>query len=823
MALAPSSYGQGDRLASAIRPVLETLERRTLLSVSLADGVVTIEGTPQDDHVVVRPGGKDRVKVLFNDERHVFDAGQVKQITFDGGDGDDTFKVLNIGGSVEAKIVAYGGAGDDVLGGGSRNDRILGGDGDDLLAGYAGKDSLDGGDGNDTLLTGDGDDRAFGGIGDDQIVQGGGKDYLRPGAGDDEVSEIQPSFPIITYTLDPAGYTPRMQRYAYGLGALDDRRYTNRGQGQAIAIVGAFDLPRIRQDMKAFARDMDLPGLNRKQLRVLNMAPKKRRLVDEDWNGEAMLDVQWAHAIAPKARIYMVQAATNAPADMFAAVEKAKRVLNNGFGGGVISMSWGNYIDAELRRIYESTFRGPDSRFISYIASSGDIGGINAYPNTSPNVVSVGGTALYLDEYGNRVGGAWEWPIEAPVRDPLTQQWVWGGHHFCLENTGIGLVDGDYDRNIFPGGEVAWWEGSGGPSNVFDIPDYQENRDIPGDTRGTPDISWNADPATGVPVYNSVGSGGQSGWGTFGGTSAGAPQFAGVVALANQRRAERGNRPVGSKLLDRIYRVAGRGADQPFLDIGTPGGSQVYHGSGPIAPCDDPNLFVLPTFPGWDYATGWGSPNGSALIPALADERVPLTSGRIRISGTFTDELLFGGGTEWVGFTGTTRAGGFGTITVPAMTSTRLFRSAQVPGGGVTPVTNSLFMVDFFGHDSQDGRADRNGWIITTVNGVVQEQQLNQGTGTPLKLYKHGKSVQGLGFVSFTEITLTDDDAGGELDPEDFDVRTVPVRFVGTVGKKGQISGDYWAIGPDGERIERSFDPNSNLGTTLVRGKFRWD
>jgi hypothetical protein len=506
-----------------------------------------------------------------------------------------------------------------------------------------------------------------------------------------------------------------------------------------------------------------------------------------------------------------------------AAVEKAKRLLNNGFGGGVISMSLGSDNDNEFERVFNAGFRGPDTRFISFIVSAGDTGGTNSSPSTSPNVVSVGGTALYLDQWGNRVAGAVD--VTNGAGDPDTALPVWGQHHICGEDTGIEIQDPDFDRNVFPGGEVAWWSGGGGPSFVWDMPEYQENRNIPGTNRATPDVAWNGDPATGVAIYNTLGSGGQSGWATTGGTSAGAPQFAAMVALANQRRAERGRPPVGSTLLDRIYRVGGRGVDAPFYDIGSPGGTNVYHGSGVIPgtdPCSLPNAgaFVLDTTPGWDFATGWGTPNGSALIPALADEKVPLTRGRLRITGSFTDELI-GAAVEYIGFNMTTPVAGYGTVTVQSAITTQLRRTTQGGGGGAQPVTNSIFFIDIMGADDQDGRADFNLFNFTAVNGNVTELTLQQGTGTPLKLYKHGNSVQGQGFVMVTEAVLADD--GGQPDPDSFIERSVAVRFVGKSDKKGRISGRFWAIGPDGERLRNEFDPNTNVGVMLAQGRFEFD
>ena len=828
MALAPRGPWQQRTgpLTSAVRPVIDRLESRMLLSsVTLEDGVLTIDGTDGPDTVTIRPHDSGKtLKVNDDGVFHFFKRKDVDRIVFDGGRGDDSFRVRDFRAQITAGISATGGAGDDVLGGGAGDDSLVGGAGHDLLSGSTGDNVLSGGAGDDTLVAREGKDTMYGGGGVDSISTGGGKGIHLSGAEDDHVDTIQHHFPIITtYQEDPVGYTVHQMRNAHGFGYLGNSAYRNRGRGQAIAIVGAYDVPTARADLKFFSKEFGLNQLNKKTLQIVNMASKRRRLYDEGWNSEAMLDLQWAHAIAPEATIIMVQAATNSGPDMFAAVNKATSILNRKFGGGVVSMSWGNYFDEEGDRVYESTFRGPETRFVSYVASVGDVTADAAYPGTSPNIVSVGGTALFLDQFGNRVPGVVQYPAEP---DLLTNVPEWGTDF--SPSPGAGCEDSTRDvfngHGKIPGGEKPWWFSSAGPSTNFDIPDYQDDRDIEdypeqppgfpfgfdGRARWTPDISWNADPRTGVAVYNTSGTEGGSGWGQTGGTSAGAPQFAAMVALANQLRAEKNKRPVGSTLLDRIYRLGDRGPDAYFNDIDVQGVGPLE----PPGPCWPENAFIYNAINGWDAATGWGSPNAQSFIPALAERKVPLTRNNrtLEIRGQFTDDLLFGDDLEIFQFRGRSRVSGYGSLEFSAMTTLQLYESR--PPAGV--VSNSVMMVDMYGMDETIGLAVRNGWLLTFVNGQLIERNLAQGTGTPIKLFRNGDSIQGVGFLSITQIPL---EGNTDPNPDDYIVRTTPIRIEGRMKGDRVVGARFYTIDANGKEVRLRFTTDDNVGVPIVRGE----
>ncbi len=190
------------------------------------------------------------------------------------------------------------------------------------------------------------------------------------------------------------------------------------------------------------------------------------------WEYETALDIEWVHAIAPQAKILLIEAATPSGINLLAAVDYAAKQREI----SAISMSWGG------REFSDETVR--DSHFTSvsgaqFFASSGDNGTGVSWPAASPNVISVGGTSLSFTS------------------------------------------DGLFSK------ETAW-AGSGGGISVYEkAPSYQATFSIPKSQgrRAVPDVSYDADPSTGFPVIHN------GTWRTVGGTSAGAPQWAAIAAL----------------------------------------------------------------------------------------------------------------------------------------------------------------------------------------------------------------------------------------------------------------------------------------------------
>jgi hypothetical protein len=336
-------------------------------------------------------------------------------------------------------------------------------------------------------------------------------------------------------------YIPSQIRHAYGIDQLSQD-----GTGQTIAIIDAYDQTAavVASDLAAFSTQFGLPAAN------LTVATPQGipSTLNSGWDLEIALDVEWAHAVAPGAKILLVQTATASYNDLLGGVSYAAS-----HGANQISMSWGGGESPGISS-FDSYFQQAG---ITYLASSGDSAGAMEYPAVSPYVVSVGGTNLQLDSSNNRTA------------------------------------------------ESAWSSGGGGLSSYVTQPSYQ--RGFSSSTqRAVPDVAYDADPATGVYVIKA----GQ-GYGV-GGTSAGAPQWAGLIALANQGRVAAGLAPLG------IAPGAAAGTD-----FGT--NKVLYQLAGGTS-YTNPNGDYLditsgsnshPATTGFDLATGLGSPVANKLVPDL--------------------------------------------------------------------------------------------------------------------------------------------------------------------------------------------------------------
>jgi subtilase family serine protease len=254
------------------------------------------------------------------------------------------------------------------------------------------------------------------------------------------------------------------------------------GGAGAIAIVDAFDDPTAASDLALFSAQFGLP-FNPSNFQIV-YANGTRPPTDPTggWALEAALDIEWAHAMAPNAVLYLVEAASNSYADLLTAVSVASNIVMSA-GGGEVSMSWSS-AEFPTETSFDAYFTTPS---VVYFASAGDSAG-PSYPSASPNVVSVGGTTLSMN--------------------PST---------------------GAFER------ETAWERTGGGPSQYEPIPSYQLSLSESSNFRVTPDVALDADPVTGVWVVNSNlvnGVGGPGAWWIVGGTSVSAPTLAGIVNAA---------------------------------------------------------------------------------------------------------------------------------------------------------------------------------------------------------------------------------------------------------------------------------------------------
>jgi subtilase family serine protease len=359
-----------------------------------------------------------------------------------------------------------------------------------------------------------------------------------------------PPYRISTVHQDsttPHGITPLQMREAYGFNKVP-----NQGQGQVIGIVDAFDDPNIEADLGVFSTQFSLPACTTQngcfqKLKVGNPPG------DTGWGVEISLDVEQAHSLAPRAKVLLVEANSNSFDDLLAAVDAA--VAN---GATQVTMSWSGG-DFNGEQDYDFHFQVPG---VTFMSSTGDGGHGVGYPAASPYVIAVGGTALHL-------------ATAVPPANPFGS---------------------DY-------GNETGWSGSGGGISSFEPGQAYQNGIFAGcgssGHRCVPDISSDASPATGVPVYDTYGA---PQWQEVGGTSLSSPDWSGVFAVVNSSRVAAGKSTLQEALPD-LYTFYNTTNYTNFHDItsGTNGscGAQCTSGTG------------------YDLVTGMGSPKVDQLVPAF--------------------------------------------------------------------------------------------------------------------------------------------------------------------------------------------------------------
>jgi subtilase family serine protease len=336
-------------------------------------------------------------------------------------------------------------------------------------------------------------------------------------SGNGETASAAAAVAVATY------YTPAQIRAAYGLDKLAAASSSNKGayqgSGQTIAIINAFHNPNIANDLAVFNRTFGLPGCSVQNLGTAAVLPLARAAagsgcsfsvvyatasgtiaakapaLDVSWKTESSLDVEWAHAIAPMARVILIEAASAGRADLLGAIALAGKL-----GANVVSMSFGS-AEFDGQSAYDTAFSAPG---VSYVAASGDSGRGVSWPAVSAQVLAVGGSTLAYS------GGA---------------------------------------RS-----ETAWLGSGGGISNYSAAPAWQTalkvmatNGKVGTPTRrAVPDVAFNANPHSGQMLYITPTLATDTGWHIAGGTSIGTPQWAGMIAIANAVRATAGRPALGS-------------------------------------------------------------------------------------------------------------------------------------------------------------------------------------------------------------------------------------------------------------------------------------
>jgi len=382
--------------------------------------------------------------------------------------------------------------------------------------------------------------------------------------------------PLVGGLPFPIGYGPQDIQTAYGIGNIKFGSVTGDGSGQTIAIVDAYDDPSFvnKSDPNFAASDLaqfdsqfgipDPPNFTKvnehgQTTGLPGTDPAGAGNVNGNWEIEEALDIEWAHAVAPGASIVLVEATDDSNANLFTAIATAADYP----GVSVVSMSWGlTETSGELS--LDSTFMTPQGhQGVTFVAASGDSGGFvpNSngqptttpgvlYPAASPNVVGVGGTTLNLN------------------------------------------ADSTYNS------ETAWSLSGGGTSLYEPEPKFQQGVQTT-TFRTVPDVAFDADPNTGVAVYDSYNDTDNSGpWVGVGGTSLGAPAWSALIAIANQGRVLAGGTTMDgpSQALPALYAIS----PTDFNDI-TSGSNGVFSAG-----------------PGYDEVTGMGSPKADILVPDLA-------------------------------------------------------------------------------------------------------------------------------------------------------------------------------------------------------------
>lgn len=378
-------------------------------------------------------------------------------------------------------------------------------------------------------------------------------------------------------------FSPEQVETFYDLNPLYAKGFT--GRGQTIVILDSFGSPTIKQDLHTFDQTFGLPDPPSFEVQYpLNQVTIDPNNGDQvGWEGETTLDVEWAHAIAPGASIVLLVSPVSETEGVqgFPEFEKLSTYAMDHHLGQVFSMSFGATeptlvgdackeglgTGENLLKNYDQTvFQRAVTEHITMLSSSGDDGATDATctPPTTYNFRAVG------------------WPASDPLVTAV------GGTKLSLKDAA-----GNY------GSERTWNEdggvSGGGLSQFYAQPDWQKN--LPNQAalngkRGIPDVAWGA--AVNFAFYHSY-PGDLNGWSAIGGTSASSPQWAGLIAIADQMA----GKPLGF-LNPAIYHLAGKG----FHDI-TSGDNSASGVQG------------FQAGPGWDLATGWGTPDAAMLVPLL--------------------------------------------------------------------------------------------------------------------------------------------------------------------------------------------------------------
>lgn len=346
---------------------------------------------------------------------------------------------------------------------------------------------------------------------------------------------------------EPFGYSPSQIATAYDITPLYQRGVDGSGQTIAFIELDRFD----PADLQTFNTAAKLPQMSVKESYA---GGKAFTLVQA---GETTMDLEWAHAVAPRAavRVYYLKTAKSTPAGWKELAQTIDQVTKS--GTRIVSMSFGACTLGTGYGVVQQALARALKAGVSVFVSSGDSGSFPgpprqcgsqpgvAYPAGDPSVVAVGGTTLLLKD------------------------------------------DSSIDA------EVAWGLSGGGKAKPFPRPSWQVMSTLgPGKYRYVPDVAFLADSRTGVSMYY------RGSWTLGGGTSLGAPAWAGIWALLRQDAQTAGKRPGTAPQI--LYQIGNSTTyAHAFSDITV--GANGHYEAGP----------------GWDPVTGWGTPVVDKMSQAI--------------------------------------------------------------------------------------------------------------------------------------------------------------------------------------------------------------
>jgi len=430
-------------------------------------------------------------------------------------------------------------------------------------------------------------------------------------------------------------FNPTSMQNSYDVSSL--LASGNDGRGQTIAIIDSFGSAPIASDLNVFDNAFGVQHLcgevnytchtGDPTFKILEVQGSPPAVAPPPNNGpgleshniwalEVSLDVEWAHAVAPRANILLVTTPTAEVLGVqgFPDMMKAEQFVIDHHLASVITQSFGageeTFGSAASLLSLRGAFQAAPGARVTVLASSGDGGTANAFktPVLNPGTIpfpSVG------------------WPASDPLVTAV------GGTYLCT-NADTGLVidtaspPGPCQAANNPTGDhdVTWPGSGGGYSHVFGTQSWQSAAlasyaatDQTGNgplssNRAIPDVGYDASPTSGVLVYSTeppvtgvfcgAGTPCSSGWYVVGGTSASSPQWAGLIAIANQMSTGSGGKTMGY-INPALYQLP----SSDFFDV-TIGNNQT-----------DPSIPGYKAAPGWDPATGRGTPDAAKLIPDL--------------------------------------------------------------------------------------------------------------------------------------------------------------------------------------------------------------